>query len=236
MTPIPKQAMVLAAGFGKRLQPLTLTTPKPLLPVSGTPLLQQVFDKLVKAGVEKIVINTHYLADQIHQFCQQYNQAEIIVSHEPEVLETGGGIENALTHFDHQPFFSVNADIWWHEDQDTLFEGLAAHWNDEQMDALLTLIPKDHALAYQGNGDYSLTATNQLVFCQGASAPFIYGGIQLLHPRFFANVTPGPQSIVPLYHQSQERGRLFGYQFSGMWCDIGTLTAYTSLNEYLTVP
>ncbi len=228
------QAMVLAAGFGKRLHPLTLTTPKPLIAVNGRPLLAYVFDKLVASGIKKIVINTHYLADQIHTFCEHYKGVQIILSHEPELLDNGGGILKALPYFEDKPFLSVNADIWWYDQQPSILESLQRLWNPETMDALLAVVPKHQALHFEGSGDYFQLDSGQLKHRQVlTAAPYIYSGIQLLQASFFAGLPLKPVALPTLYHRAEQHGRLYGHLFQGQWCDIGTPAALQTLNKYL---
>lgn len=229
------QAMILAAGMGKRLHPLTITTPKPLIPIENKPILAYTIERLKNFGIKKIVINTHYLAQQIHDYLKREKEFEIIISHEEELLETGGGILKALPHFQGRPFISVNADIWWEENLNTsLLEALVSTWDDATMDALLVLISKRNAIGFENRGDYHLQSDLRLRYTSlSEDAPYIYGGIQLVHPRLFKGKSLGHFRLPELYHQAQAKGRLFGFQHQGLWCDIGSLNALSQLRNYL---
>ncbi|MBW8309881.1 MAG: nucleotidyltransferase family protein [Candidatus Paracaedibacteraceae bacterium] len=225
-----RQSMVLAAGMGKRLQPLTLTTPKPMIPLKGIPLLQYTLDRLVGRQLDKIVINTHYLAEQIAIYLED---RPVIISHEAELLETGGGIAKALPHFGNQPFFSLNSDIWWQETSGNILDDLEQSWDDRSMDALLVLVPHANALNFPGPGDFfweaaTLTPTFRASDC---AAPYIYTGIQLLHPRLFENCPAGAFSIVDLYRRAHQKNKLKAIILEGVWSDIGTLDALEALRQ-----
>ncbi len=225
-----KQSMVLAAGLGKRLRPLTLATPKPLIPINGIPLLQYTLDRLRVRQLDKIVINTHYLAEQIANYLQD---TPITISYEPELLETGGGIAKALFHFDKQPFFSLNSDIWWQEISSNILDDLEQTWNDKTMDALLVLVAHNNALNFSGPGDFFWDETTLTPIFKDSegTAPYIYTGIQLLHPRLFENCPTGAFSIVELYRKAHQLNRLKAIVLKGKWSDIGTLDALEALRQ-----
>lgn len=229
------QAIVLAAGIGKRLRPLTLTTPKPLLSIQGKPILEVVLKRLQDHGVEKIIVNTHYLADQLHKYLKEIWGNQVIISHEQNLLETGGAVVNVLAEFSNQPFFAINADIWWQESEaESLLQSLESAWNETTMDALLALIPKDHAIEFTGDGDYYLKDDLRLQYrASNTVAPYIFSGVRILHPRLFKGIEPGflPQPV--LFHQAEARQRLYGLVHSQKWCDIGTLNAYQALQNHL---
>lgn len=228
-------AIVLAAGLGKRLRPLTLTTPKPLLPIQGVPIIETVLTRLKQQGVRKVIVNTHYLADQMQQYLTQFSRLEIVISHEPELLETGGAVMNVLPEFSNQPFFAINADVWWQESvPDTLLQRLESSWDDDTMDILMALIPTSQAIEFPGAGDYHFTTGSHLKYRTADSqAPYIFSGVRILHPRLFDGVTPGfiPQPV--LFHQAESRQRLHGISHENAWCDIGTLKAYRALEAHL---
>lgn len=230
------QAIVLAAGIGKRLRPLTFTTPKPLLPIQRKPILDIVLKRLQVHGVQKIIVNTHHLADQLHHYLEEKGGKEIIISHEPELLETGGAVVNVLSEFSEQPFFAINADIWWQESRpESLLQRLEAAWDDTKMDALLALISKDQAIEFMGEGDYHLKADSMLQYRDpNSSAPYIFSGVRILHPRLFDGLEPGflPQPV--LFHQAEANQRLYGLVHPEKWCDIGTLNAYQALQNHLS--
>lgn len=230
------QAIVLAAGIGKRLRPLTLTTPKPLLPIQGKPILESILRHLQQHGVKKIIVNTHYLADQIHSYLREAWGNQILVSYEPDLLETGGAVSKVLGQFSDKAFFAVNADIWWQESRDqSLLQSLESVWNDATMDALLALISKDQAIEFTGEGDYHLKSDSTLQYrTPNNAAPYIFSGVRILHPRLFHNIEPGflPQPV--LFHKAEAQQRLYGLVHPEKWCDIGTPAAYQALQDYLS--
>lgn len=220
------QAMVLAAGYGKRLRPLTEKTPKPLIPVAGRPLLDHTLAGLRQAGVDKIVINTHHLAAQIHDYLRA---SSVIISHEETLLDTGGGVAKALPHFQGQPFLLMNADTYWQGTVGTTIAQLKEKWNAASMDALLALVSRPVNASVPG--DYFLESTGQLIYRgQHNSAPYIYSGLAIIHPRLFEDVPRGPFSIVEVcFHRAQTHGRLYGHVHKGFWTDIGTSESLQAL-------
>lgn len=228
--------MILCAGFGTRLRPLTETTPKPLIPLGSITPLDAILEHLRGAGVTRCVINTHHLAAQIHNYVQEITSPEITLSPESEILETGGGITNALPHFNGDPFFVINGDIWWQNSDISCLNKLTTAWDSATMDALLLLVPKDNAIGYTGKGDYFLDPGGLARFIQDEpSAPYIFSGIRILHPRLFENQDVRPFPIVPLFHQAQKQGRLFGVIHEGPWGDLGTLESLALIRERIAV-
>lgn len=229
------QAMVLAAGLGKRLRPLTLSTPKPLLPIAGKPIIAHVLEKLRSHGVSCVVVNTHYLADQLEDYLQTIPGLNITISHEPELLETGGGVLKALPHFKGRPFFAINADTWWQETgNNSLLQRLESGWNEASMDALLAVAPKDQGIEFPGAGDYYMEENGELRFrASHPQAPYVFIGARILHPRLFAGMSPGFFTQLALFHQAEAKKRLYGIIHDQKWCDIGSLNAYQALQEYL---
>lgn len=229
-----KQAMVLAAGEGRRLRPLTETTPKPLIPIAGVTMLDHALDQLAYAGVEKCVVNTYYLASQIHHHVKNRKAPQIIISHEKELLNTGGGIVNALPHFKGQPFFVLNADIWWRDLHGSCLQQLYDFWNSDDMDALLLLTPKEQGIGFEGRGDYDLMPDGKLIYRGDKdTAPYIHNGIRILHPRLFANQNVHAFSMMTSLHQAEKNGRLYGLVFEGEWGDIGTLESLGIIKSYV---
>lgn len=232
------QAFILAAGLGKRLRPLTLTTPKPLLPLNGKPLIHYTLERLRHHGVKKIVINTHYLAEQIHAYLATLSDLPILISHEPDLLETAGGVLNVLSEFSSNPFFVINADVWWQESHNTpLLQQLEKQWREDDMDILMALIPKSRAISFLGVGDYHIKEDSRLQFRQShQEAPYIFSGIRIVHPRLFAGLAPGFSSQLSLFHQAEANGRLYGMIHDYPWCDIGTPAAYQALQAFRENP
>lgn len=226
------QAMVLAAGEGRRLRPLTDHTPKPLIPVGGKMMLDHALDQLAIAGIQRCVVNTYHLADQIEAHLRQRTNPETIISHETTLLDTGGGLMKALPHFGGEPFFVLNADIWWRDSDCSSLIQLNKFWNSSKMDALLLLVPVEKAMGYTGVGDYFLTAEGKATYRKDQpTAPYIFSGIRIIHPRLLEGQEVHPFSIVPLFHKAEEQGRLFGVAYGGDWGDIGTLESLKAINE-----
>lgn len=229
------QAMILAAGEGRRLRPLTQTTPKPLIHIGGTTMLDHALNELEKVGVTRCVVNTHHLADQIESHIQERVSPEITISYEPELLDTGGGLAKALPYFGDNPFFVLNADIWWQDVGYSALTQLNKLWDSTKMDALLLLVPRENAMGYAGSGDYFLDADGHIHYRrEKASAPNIFSGIRIIHPRLLVNQEVRPFSIMPLFHKAESQGRLYGMLFDGEWGDIGTLESLEVIQLHLS--
>jgi MurNAc alpha-1-phosphate uridylyltransferase len=222
---VPATAMVMAAGLGKRMRPLTATRPKPLIEVAGKPLIDHVLDRLKAAGVSKAVVNVHYLADAIEGHLQHRAKGmEFVISDERvQLLETGGGLARALPLIDSDPFIAVNADNLWIDGPVDALKLLASGWDEARMDALLLVVPLAQAHCHNGRGDFHMSASGALTRRKPRGvAPFVYTGIQLLSKRFFEGDVPdGPFSTNILWDRAIARGRLFGAVHQGLWFDIG---------------
>lgn len=219
----PKTAMVLAAGLGTRLRPITDSLPKPLVRVAGRPLIDWVLDRLVAAGIERAVVNTHYLAELIVEHLRRRRDLEIHFSHEPEILETGGGIKQALPLLGPDPFLSVNAKILWLNGREDAIRRLAEAWVDARMDGVLLLQPTVTAVGYDGRGDFVLGPDGRIRRRRELEvAPFLFSGVQILHPRLFENSPDGFFSLNLLYDRAIEAGRLYGIRHDGAWYHVGT--------------
>jgi len=222
---VPRTAMVLAAGLGKRMRPLTATRPKPLVEVAGKPLLDHCFDRLRAAGVEKAIVNVHYLADALEAHIKNRIEGlEIVISDErDQLLETGGGLVRALPLIDADPFLVVNSDSLWVDGPVDSLRLLAANWDEARMDALLLLVPLARAHCHRGQGDFHMSAAGALRRRKpGGVAPFVYTGVQIVSKRLLAGDTPvGPFSTNLLWDRAIAAGRLFGAVHEGLWFDIG---------------
>lgn len=219
----PTRAMVLAAGFGTRLRPLTEETPKPLVKVRGQALIDVALDRLAAAGVTLAVVNTHHLAEKIRSHLAGRSKPRIVFSHEPEILETGGGIDKALPLLGEDPFYAVNAKIVWFNGVEDALARLAAAWDDSRMDALLLLQPTVTAVGYEGQGDFRMDEMGRLYRRQEWEvAPFVFSGIQILHPRLFAGAPDGAFSMNLLYDRAVGAGRLHGIRHDGEWYHVST--------------
>jgi MurNAc alpha-1-phosphate uridylyltransferase len=222
---VPKIAMVMAAGLGKRMRPLTATRPKPLVEVAGKALIDHSLDRLRAAGVAKAVVNVHYLADALEAHLNNRVQGiEIIVSDERrQLLETGGGLVRALPLIDADPFLVVNADNLWIDGPIDSLRLLASAWEESRMDALLLLVPLATAHCHKGQGDFHMSAAGLLRRRKaGAVAPFVFTGIQMVSKRLLEGALPeGPFSTNLLWDRAIACGRLFGTVHQGLWFDIG---------------
>lgn len=225
MTPaMPQVAMVLAAGLGMRLRPITENLPKPLVTVAGRSILDRVLDALEAAGIEKCVVNTHYLAAMIEDHLAARQAPPTELSHESELLDTGGGVARALSSLGPRPFFVINADILWREGPGaSALSRLAAAFDDDAMDALLLLAAREDAVGYDGRGDFFMAASRRLTRRGDATdAPHVFTGLQILSPRLFADFPEGAFSLNILYDRAAAAGRLFGIEHTGRWLHIGT--------------
>ena len=220
----PKRAMILAAGLGKRMRPVSVTTPKPLVEVRGHALIDRALDRLVRAGVERAVINVHYLGELIRVHVGKRSEPEIVISDETErLLDTGGGIVKALPHLGDAPFYVLNSDSFWVEGARPNLEWLANAWRDETMDGLLMLASTVRAVGYKGRGDFQMDPAGHLIRRpEREVAPFAYAGAAIFHPRLFAGRKAEPFSLNVLFDQALEAGRLFGMRMDGLWLNIET--------------
>jgi MurNAc alpha-1-phosphate uridylyltransferase len=215
-----KSAIILAAGLGQRMRPLTDALPKPLISVAGKSMLERAFDHLQKAGVSHIVVNTHYLAHLIVEKVRTF-RPHTLISYEDILLETGGGIKKALPLLGPDTFFALNGDSIWSGSES--LNAMEKKWDKQKMDALLLLIPREKAHGYEGLGDFFMDPQGSLRRPErGQYAPYIYIGIQLLSPQLFQSVPSGPFSINLLWDKSLEKGRLYGEMHEGEWFHIST--------------
>ena len=222
---VPTTAMVMAAGLGKRMRPLTATRPKPLVNVAGRALIDHCLDRLKAAGVAKAIVNVHYLAPQLEAHLKNRAEGiEILISDErKQLLETGGGIVRAMPLIDADPFLVVNSDNFWVDGPVDTLRLLASHWNEAKMDALLLVVPHARANCHPGRGDFHMNAAGLLKRRKvNGVAPFVYTGIQMVSKRLFEGELPeGPFSTNLVWNRAIEAGRCFGAVHQGLWFDIG---------------
>ena len=231
-----KAGMVLAAGLGLRMRPLTETTPKPLIPVAGRTLLDRMIDRFQDAGVETVVVNVHHLADQVNEHLKNRAAPAIIISDERDsLLETGGGLKKALGLLGDQPFFAANADAILLNANTPALGRLMEQWDDEKMDGLLLLHSTVEAYGYTGAGDFNADATGKLVRrAELEIAPYLFTGVQLLHPRLFDGAPDGPFSLNVLYDKALENDRLFGVVHDGEWFHVGDPEGLADVEGYMS--
>ncbi len=231
----PKSAMVLAAGLGLRLRPITNKTPKPLVKVADRTLLDHALDRLVAAGVERAVVNIHHLAGQVEQHLSNRKDLEIIISSEEDnLLETGGGVKKALEHFGDEPFYISNADVFWLNGATSALERMVERWNDDEMDVLLMLHSTVEAYGYTGNGDFEADPEGKLSRkLEREVSPYLFTGVQILHPCIFKDAPDGAFSLNVIYDKAIEAKRLFGVVHDGEWFHIGTPDGLAQAEVYM---
>lgn len=218
-------AMLMAAGLGKRMRPLTATRPKPLVRVAGKALIDHALDRIEEAGIGRIIVNVHYLPDSIIAHLKARNSgAEYLISDERDkLLETGGGLMKALPLLGDQPFLCANSDNLWVDGPRNSIAMLAELWDDAKMDALLLMIPHARATCHNGPGDFHMAADGRLTRRKpGYIAPFVYTGIQILSPRLLVDPPSEIFSTNIFWNRAMEAGRLYGASHPGLWFDVGT--------------
>ncbi len=229
----PTKAMVLAAGFGTRMRPLTDRIPKPLVPVAGRPLLDHVLDKLAEAGVADAVVNVHYLPDQIIDHTATRAKPRITISDERDaVLGTGGGVVKALPHLGDAPFYHLNADTLWIDGAQPNLARLADAFDPARMDILLLMAPTADSIGYSGSGDYAMLPDGALRRRKEREVvPFVYAGVAILSPAIFAGSPSGEFALTKLFDRAGEQGRLFGLRLDGLWMHVGTPDAVQAAEQ-----
>jgi N-acetyl-alpha-D-muramate 1-phosphate uridylyltransferase len=227
MAQSPRIAMVLAAGLGQRMRPLTDTKPKPLVEVASKPLIDHVLDRLAGAGAERAVINVHYRAEQIVEHVAARKRPQITISDERGVLlGTGGGVMKALPQLGNAPFFHMNSDTIWIDGVTPNLNRLAAAFDSARMDALLLLAPATGSIGYSGRGDFIMAGDGRLqARAEREVAPFVYAGAAILAPALFLNAPQGEFPLTDLFKRAQEQGRLHGLRLEGLWMHVGTPAA-----------
>jgi len=234
-----KTAMVLAAGYGTRLRPLTDHTPKPLVPVAGRPMIEYALDKLRAYGIERLVINvSHLKAQLLEYFALQASAARpfpsVHISEEPEPLETGGGLKQAAPLLGHEPVFTVNSDILWTDEAEPALTRLARHWDGDRMDFLLLVQSKGRAVGHDRGEDHLFIKPENTLAWDAADAPYIIAGIGILHPRVLSDTPEGKFSVKLLWQRALEHKRLFCLPHHGRWFQTGTLADIQRTEHALT--
>ena len=233
MSVTPTKAMVLAAGLGVRMRPLTDRMPKPLVQVAGRALLDHVLDKLADAGVAEAVVNVHYLPDQIIDHVTSRTRPRVIISDErDQVLGTGGGVVKALPMLGDAPFFHVNADTLWIDGVRPNLARLAETFDPARMDVLLLMAPTTSSIGYSGAGDYNMLPDGALrKRREHQVVPFVYAGAAILSPALFADAPAGEFALTKLFDAANEKERLFGLRLDGVWMHVGTPDAVEAAEE-----
>ncbi len=231
----PRRAMVLAAGLGTRMQPITDRLPKPLVEVAGKPLIDHVLDRLAEAGVEQAVVNVHYLADKIERHLAGRKHPRVIISDErKQLLDTGGGVVKALPLLGDAPFFYMSSDTLWIEGVKSNLERLAEAFDPARMDALLLLAPTATSIGYDERGDFAMSADGRIQRpTEHEVVPFAYASAAVFSPALFAGAPQGPFSLMRLFERAAEEGRLHGLRLEGVWMHVGTPEAIAAAEAAL---
>jgi N-acetyl-alpha-D-muramate 1-phosphate uridylyltransferase len=231
-----RRAMVMAAGLGLRMRPLTLDRPKPLVTVAGKALIDHTLDRLAAAGVELAVINLHYRSEMLRAHLAKRRDIEIRFSSEEEkLLDTGGGVVKALLHFENQPFLIVNSDSIWTEGYTSALAAMAKAWDETRMDGLLLLASMVTALGYDGwRGDFRLSSTGHVSRVPDRMiSPFAFPGVQIAHPRLFADPPAEIFSTNVMWDRAIARQRLYGVRLEGSWLHVGSPKSRDDAEQFL---
>jgi Nucleoside-diphosphate-sugar pyrophosphorylase involved in lipopolysaccharide biosynthesis/translation initiation factor 2B, gamma/epsilon subunits (eIF-2Bgamma/eIF-2Bepsilon) len=220
-----RSAIVLSAGLGTRMRPITDTIPKPLVPVGGRPLIAYALDALDRLGIDTVVVNVHYLADRLEAWLRAEGRKVTISDERARLLDSGGGIVKALPALGSDPFIVLNADTFWLEDPDAgedNLETLAAAWDRTHMDVLMLTARLDQATGHTGRGDFTVDQDGRLARYRGAGDPVIYSGALVIDPAIFGEGRPEVFSLNACFDEAIARGRLFGLPMRGHWLTVGT--------------
>ena len=228
-----KKAMVLAAGYGTRLKPLTDTMPKPLVPVAGKPMIEYALDKLRTYGIEEVIINVSHLKDQLTAYVSNCRGLTIKISEETEPLETGGGLKRALPLLGNEPIFTINSDIIWRDEPESALDRLTRHWDDAKMDVLLLAQSKAKAIGHDKGEDHLFIKPGNTIDWDEQQAPYIIAGIGILHPRILANAPDGKFTVKILWHQALAQNRLFCVPHHGQWFQTGSVPDVEQAEKHL---
>jgi MurNAc alpha-1-phosphate uridylyltransferase len=231
----PATAMVLAAGLGTRMRPLTDRMPKPLVPVGGKALLDHVLDRLAEAGVATAVVNVHYLADQIIRHVAPRTAPRVLISDERDsILGTGGGVVKALPLLGSAPFYHLNSDTLWIDGARPNLARLAEAFDPARMDILLLMAPTAGSIGYAGNGDYAMLSDGRLQKRKEHQVvPFVYAGAAIISPAIFKDAPDSEFSLTRMFDAAAEQDRLFGLRLDGTWMHVGTPDAIEAAERAL---
>ncbi|HTX20270.1 MAG TPA: nucleotidyltransferase family protein [Candidatus Aquilonibacter sp.] len=228
-----KKAMVLAAGYGTRLLPLTEWTPKPLVPVAGKPMIEYALEKLAAYGIEEVIVNVSHHKEQLAAYLSAFKGLSFKISEEVEPLETGGGLKKALPLLGNEPLFIINSDIIWLDDSESALERLANHWDDAKMDFLLLAQSKASAVGHDNGEDHLFIKRENTIGWNDQEAPYIIAGIGILHPRVLQNAPDGKFTVKILWHEAMKKNRLACLPHCGRWFQTGTVADIKIAEELL---
>jgi len=228
-----KKAMLLAAGYGTRLMPLTDRMPKPLVPVAGKPMIEYALDQLRAYGIGEVIINVSHLKHQLSAYLSTFDDLAVKISEETEPLETGGGLKQALPLLGNEPVFAINSDIIWTDEQESALDRLTHHWDDARMDFLLLAQPKTRAIGHDRGEDHLFIKRDNTFEWNEQEAPYIIAGIGIFHPRVLLQAPDGKFSVKILWHQALAQNRLFCLPHHGQWFQTGTIKDIQTTEKYL---
>ncbi|MEQ9518431.1 MAG: nucleotidyltransferase family protein [Parvibaculum sp.] len=219
-----KRAIIMGAGKGTRMAPLTDTMPKPLVPFMGRPLIDHALDRLSKAGVEEVIVNLHYLADMLEAHLKTRTDVKIIFSDERDLLlETGGGVKKARSLLGDDPIITFNADSVWVEGREPILTRMMRAWDPARMDALLMIASATSTIGEVRRGDFTMDQEGRLTRREPTSvAPFMYAGVQIIDPTLFDAGPTGPFSTNLIWDRIKDQDRLFGLRMDATWMHVGT--------------
>ncbi len=229
----PDTAMILAAGLGTRMRPLTESIPKPLVPLNGRALIDHVLDRLAAAGIKRAIVNVHHHADKLEAHLRSRKTPDIIISDERGVLlDTGGGIVRALPLIGDRPFLIHNSDSVWIEGLGQNLARLISAWDEAKMDSLMLLAPTTGSLGYDGLGDFQMDANGRLARQSGPRlAPFVFAGVSIIHPYVFKGEAERRFSLNHVWDRAIAAGRLYGIRLDGLWMHVGTPEALAEAEQ-----
>ena len=236
----PRVAMVLAAGLGTRMRPLTDDRPKAMVEVGGRMLIDHALDRLAQVGVETAVVNVHYFADRLEAHLQARDATgalpRIVISDErPQALETGGGVKHALPLLPDEPFWVANIDSVWIDDDDRALEAVAAAWDPERMDVCLLTASTAESMGFHDTGDLFLSETGEVRFKDpGETAPLVYVGFHICKPSVVKDGPDGPFGLLPIWKDLTRTGRVHGVAPKGLWMHVGDPAARDAAEAILT--
>jgi MurNAc alpha-1-phosphate uridylyltransferase len=226
-------AMILAAGFGTRMRPITDHMPKPLVPLNGKPLIDHAIDRLVAAGVKRVVVNTHYKAEMIEAHLKKRGDIAIELSHETTLLDTGGGVKKALPLLG-ESFYVLNADVFWLNAKVPALARLRRAWDDTRLDAVLLVQRTVSAVGYDGLGDFTVNSLGHLRRrAEREVAPLLFAGIEVMNRAIFQHSPDGAFSLNLLWNQAIEAGRIEALIHDGEWFHVGTPQGLAATEERL---
>jgi N-acetyl-alpha-D-muramate 1-phosphate uridylyltransferase len=222
---VPRKAIVLSAGLGLRMRPLTDTMPKALIEVGGRPMIDRALSALQAAGVERAVVNVHHFADRMIRHLESWGGFVIVSDERALLMDSAGGVVKALPHLGGDPFLLLNADSFWIDHAGSSLDRLALAWDAAAMDILLMLSPLETATGHNGMADFVMDEAGRLARAQDRSRGFVYAGAAILHPRLFAGAPEKPFSLNALFDRALAAGRLFGVRMEGLWIHVGSPAA-----------